>query len=142
MTGVARGTGPTAAPGRPQDGPAGRSGGPSAAPLRPRPLDASMTLLREVMERPLDPGYATAAARRAQGVRPTRRALALTLLLALVCGALATRSILELRRPQPGADQARSALQAQVRQRTAALDAQQKQLDRLRAEVATLRART
>ncbi len=93
------------------------------------------------MERPLDPGYATAAARRAQGVRPTRRGLVLTLLLALVCGALATRSILELRRPQPGADQARAALQAQVRERTAALDSQQEQLDRLRAEVATLRAR-
>src|ERR671932_1276589 len=107
-----------------------------------RPLDASMTLLREVMERPLDPGYATAAARRAEGARPSRRGLAVTLLLALFCGALATRSILELRRRQPGADQARSALQAQVRQRTAALDAQQQQLDRLRAEVATLRART
>jgi uncharacterized protein YlxW (UPF0749 family) len=106
----------------------------------PRPLDASMTLLREVMERPLDPGYATAAARRTEGVRPTRRGLVLTLLLALLCGALATRSILELRRPQPGADQARAALQAQVRQRTAALDAQQRQLDQLRAQVATLRA--
>ena len=100
-----------------------------------------MTLLREVMERPLDPGYATAAARRADGVRPTRRALAVTLLLALLCGALATRSIFELRRPQPDADQARAALQAQVQQRTAALDAQQEQLDRLRAQVATLRAR-
>jgi uncharacterized protein YlxW (UPF0749 family) len=105
-----------------------------------RPLDASMTLLREVMERPLDPGYATAAARRADGVRPTRRGLVLTLVLALVCGALATRSILELRRPQPGAEQARAALQAQVRQRTAALDAQQEQLDHLRARVAALRA--
>ena len=100
-----------------------------------------MTLLREVMERPLDPGYATAAARRAEGARPSRRGLAVTLLLALVCGALATRSIFELRRPQPGADQARAALQAQVQQRTAALDAQQEQLDRLRAQVATLRAR-
>src|SRR5919202_2864106 len=88
------------------------------------------------------PTAAGQAARRAEGARPTRRALAVTLLLALVCGALATRSILELRRPQPGADQARAALQAQVRQRTAALDAQQHQLDRLRAEVATLRART
>jgi uncharacterized protein YlxW (UPF0749 family) len=139
MTGVARVTGPTAASVGPQRGPTGPDGEPSAAP--PRPLDASMTLLREVMERPLDPGYATAAARRAEGVRPTRRGLAVTLLLALICGALATRSILELRRPQPGGDQARAALQAQVRQRTAALDAQQEQLDQLRAQVATLRAR-
>jgi uncharacterized protein YlxW (UPF0749 family) len=105
---------------------------------RPRPVDASMTLLREVMERPLDPGYAVAAARSTQGARPTRRALVVTLVLALVCGALASRSILELRRPQPGAAAARAGLQAQVRQRTAALDAQQKQLDQLRAEVARL----
>jgi uncharacterized protein YlxW (UPF0749 family) len=142
MTGVARVTGPTAPAGRPDRGTGGRDGHGAPAAALPRPLDASMTLLREVMERPLDPGYATAAARRAEGVRPTRRGLVLTLLLALVCGALATRSILELRRPQPGADQARAALQAQVRQRTAALDAQQKQLDQLRAQVATLRART
>jgi uncharacterized protein YlxW (UPF0749 family) len=99
-----------------------------------------MTLLREVMERPLDPGYAVAAERRAQGERPTSKALVVTLVLALVCGALASRSILELRRPQPGASEARAGLQAQLRQRTAALDAQQKQLDQLRAEVARLQA--
>jgi uncharacterized protein YlxW (UPF0749 family) len=107
---------------------------------RRRPVDASMTLLREVMERPLDPGYAIAAARRGHGARSTRRGLVLTLVLALVCGALASRSILELRRPQPGAAEARAGLQAQLRQRTAALDAQQKQLDQLRAEVARLQA--
>jgi uncharacterized protein YlxW (UPF0749 family) len=100
-----------------------------------------MTLLREVMERPLDPGYAAAAARRAAGVRPGRRAVVLTLLLALVCGAVGARAVGELRRPQPGAAEARAALQTQVKQRTAALDAQQQQLDKLRAEVATLRAR-
>ena len=111
---------------------------PQGGAARARPLDASMTLLREVMERPLDPGYAVAAARRTESDRPTRRALVVTLVLALVCGALASRSILELRRPQPGAAQARAGLQAQVRQRTAALDAQQKQLDQLRAEVARL----
>lgn len=140
MTDVARGTGPVAPAGRPGTAPSQPDAGRSDGPVRPRPLDASMTLLREVMERPLDPGYATAASRRAEGVRPTRRGLVLTLLLALVCGAIATRSIVELRRPQPGAGQARAALQAQVRERTAALDAQQQELDRLRAQVATLRA--
>jgi hypothetical protein len=74
-----------------------------------------MTLLREVMERPLDPGYATAAARRAQGVPRSRRALALTLALAIVCGAVTARSIAELRRPQPGAAEARAALQGERR---------------------------
>ncbi|MGZ4604270.1 MAG: DUF881 domain-containing protein [Kineosporiaceae bacterium] len=101
-----------------------------------------MTLLREVMERPLDPGYATAAARRAQGETPGRRALVLTLVLALVCGAVTARAIAELRRPQPGAEQTRAALQAEVRRRSAAVDAQQKELDRLRAQVAALQARS
>jgi uncharacterized protein YlxW (UPF0749 family) len=99
-----------------------------------------MTLLREVMERPLDPGYAAAAARRADGRMPGRRAVVVTLILALVCGALLARSVLELRRPQAGAAEARAALQAQVRARSAVLDAQQKELDRLRAQIATLQA--
>src|SRR2546423_344593 len=52
-----------------------------------------MTLLREVMERPLDPGYAVAARRRAEGASPTRRGIVVTLVLALVCGALTARAI-------------------------------------------------
>src|SRR5690625_7887376 len=45
--------------------PTGASGG------RPgRRPDASMTLLNEVIERPLDPGYAAAAAARRQGRAP------------------------------------------------------------------------
>jgi uncharacterized protein YlxW (UPF0749 family) len=114
---------------------------PAGAGRRKGALDASMTLLREVMERPLDAGYATAAARRAQGATPSRRALVLTLLLALVCGAVTTRSIAELRRPQPGATEARAALQAEVGRRSAAVDAQQHELDQLRSQVAALQAR-
>jgi uncharacterized protein YlxW (UPF0749 family) len=113
---------------------------PVGTPRRQGPLDASMTLLREVMERPLDPGYATAAARRAEGGTPSRRALVLTLVLALVCGAVTARSIAELRRPQPGAAQARAALQAEVRRRSAAVDAEQRELDQLRAQVTALQA--
>jgi uncharacterized protein YlxW (UPF0749 family) len=101
-----------------------------------------MTLLREVMERPLDPGYAAAAERRATGQRPGRRALVLTLVLALVCGAITARAIAELRRPQPGAAQARAALQAEIRRRSAIVDTQQRQLDQIRAQVAALQART
>ena len=116
--------------------------GPAEATRRPRPPDASMTLLREVMERPLDPGYATAAARRARGETPGRRAMVLTLVLALLCGAITARAIAELRRPQADADQTRSALQAEVRRRSADVDAQQKELDQLRAQVAALQARS
>jgi uncharacterized protein YlxW (UPF0749 family) len=97
-----------------------------------------MTLLREVMERPLDPGYAVAARRRAEGMSPTRRGVVLTLVLALVCGALTARAIAELRRPQPGAAQAKAALQQEIRRRGAALDAEQRRLDQLRAQVAQL----
>ena len=93
------------------------------------------------MERPLDPGYATAAARRAQGAPASRRALALSLALAILCGAVTARSIAELRRPQPGAAEARAALQAELRRRSSAADAEQRQLDQLRAQVAALQAR-
>jgi uncharacterized protein YlxW (UPF0749 family) len=99
-----------------------------------------MTLLREVMERPLDPGYALAAERRVRGQAPSRRAVVLTLLLALVCGAVTARSIAELRRPQPGAAQAKAALQQEVERRSAAVDAEQRQLDQLRAQVAQLQS--
>ncbi|HYJ76566.1 MAG TPA: DUF881 domain-containing protein, partial [Kineosporiaceae bacterium] len=111
---------------------------PSAPGTGPRPPDASMTLLREVMERPLDPGYAVAARRRTEGAGPTRRGVALTLVLALVCGALTARAIAELRRPQPGAAQAQAALQQEIRRRSAAVDAEQRRLDQLRAQVAQL----
>jgi uncharacterized protein YlxW (UPF0749 family) len=97
-----------------------------------------MTLLREVMERPLDPGYAVAAARRADGASRTHRGVVLTLVLALVCGAVTARAIAELRRPQPGAAQAQAALQQEIRRRGAAVDADQSRLDQLRAQVAQL----
>src|SRR4051794_4238488 len=97
-----------------------------------------MTLLREGMERPPDPGYALAAERRTAGATPSRRGIVLTLILALVCGAVTARSIAELRRPQPGAAQAQAALQQEIRRRSAAVDADQRQLDQLRAQVTQL----
>jgi uncharacterized protein YlxW (UPF0749 family) len=52
------------------------------------------------------------------------------------------RAIAELRRPQPGAAQATAALQAEVRRRSARVDADQRQLDELRHQVAALQARS
>ena len=101
-----------------------------------------MTLLREVMERPLDPGYAAAAQRRAAGGAPGRRAVVVTLVLALVCGAVTARAIAELRRPQPEAAQATAALQAEVKRRSARVDSDQRELDQLRSQVAELQARS
>lgn len=88
----------------------------------PRP-DASMTLLREVMERPLDPGYEEAAARRRDGAppeRPLRRAgrSAAVLVLAAAIGLGGVWAARELREPLPG-QSARSVLIEQIRDRTA-----------------------
>jgi uncharacterized protein YlxW (UPF0749 family) len=88
---------------------------------RPRP-DASMTLLTEVMERPLDAGYALAAARRGHEWRPRRSARSVTAVVtavvAAVCGLLTTWSVAELRRPEPVVVGARRALEAEIARRT------------------------
>lgn len=116
------------------EGPAGRANAP-------RP-DASMTLLREVMGRPLDPGYEEAALRRAQGeAAPSgwRRLVGstLVLLLAVAIGLGGVWAARELRSPGPGVS-ARSLLIEQIDERTelgAELAAQNRQLQ---AEIQTL----
>jgi uncharacterized protein YlxW (UPF0749 family) len=55
-----------------------------------------MTLLREVMERPLDPGYAAAAG---APQRRSRKRTALTLILAIIAGAAFSISVSSIRRP-------------------------------------------
>jgi uncharacterized protein YlxW (UPF0749 family) len=65
-----------------------------------------------------------------------------TLVLALVCGAVTARAIAELRRPQPAAAQATAALQAEVKRRSARVDSDQRELDQLRSQVAALQARS
>lgn len=106
----------------------GDGGGPGRRwPVRP---DASMTLLREVMERPLDPGYADAAARPR---RRSRQRTVVTLVLATLAGFLTAVSVAEIGGPQPEAKQASERLRAEI-QRGAA-DAR-----RLEAENAALRS--
>jgi uncharacterized protein YlxW (UPF0749 family) len=98
--------------------------------------DASMTLLREVMERPLDAGYAEAAARRATGEQqPTSRVrhgarTVLVLVLAVAIGLGGVWAARELRDPGPGVS-ARQVLMDQIRERsetTAELVAQNTEL--------------
>ncbi|MFP5346852.1 MAG: DUF881 domain-containing protein [Actinomycetes bacterium] len=95
--------------------------------------DASMTLLTEVMQRPLDPGYAAAAQRREQGdgVRSPRR-LTLTVLLAAVAGGLLVAAVLQLR--LPGQSDSRTLLMQEIGDRTT-------QVDDLEQEVAALQSR-
>jgi uncharacterized protein YlxW (UPF0749 family) len=111
------------------------------ATMSPRPapaaVDASMRLLREVMEQPLDPAYALAAGRRARGLRPGRAAVVLTTLIAVLCGWVLVRGVSELRRPEPGQAAGRVGVEHEIARRTAAADARQRQIQHLRDAIAT-----
>ena len=90
---------------------------------RPRP-DASMVLLDEVMRRPLDPGYAEAAARRAAGTAPHRGPVRLTLLLAaaVLLGGGTAAAAETLRAPVDGVLSSTAILEDQIVERRAAVD--------------------
>jgi uncharacterized protein YlxW (UPF0749 family) len=71
-----------------------------------------MTLLTEVLERPLDGGYAEAARRKAAGQSPVRPARwALVAAIALVLGLAVTWGVRELRSPGEDAQRARRGLE-------------------------------
>ncbi|MCL1870468.1 MAG: DUF881 domain-containing protein [Promicromonosporaceae bacterium] len=104
-----------------------------------RRLDASMTLLTEVMEKPLDPGYAEAAARRraAQEAGTWRARRPGTwvgvVVLATVLGVGVAAATHQLRVPQPGVTEARTVLERQITDRNhqvATLTASAEQLSR------------
>jgi len=101
-----------------------------------------MTLLAEVMQRPLDPGYALAAQRREAGVRPARTTTVLVALAAAVCGLVTTWAVVELRQPQPGGVAARKALETEIQRRTQQADAAQHANDVLRAQLAAAQSRS
>lgn len=95
-----------------------------------------MTLLIEVMQRPLDPGYAAAAAERRAGARRWGPgSLVATVLTAVLCGWGTTAAVVELRRPQPAAIEARRALEKEVLRRTAQVEQLQRDNETLRAAI-------
>ncbi|WP_240675038.1 DUF881 domain-containing protein [Cellulomonas endophytica] len=106
-----------------------------------RRRDASMTLLVEAQERPLDPGYAEAAARRRaleeRGVRPERggRAAVLLTVTALVLGLVTTAGVAVLRRPAGAATQARALLERQIETRSAEVTARSARVAELGGEI-------
>ena len=106
-------------------------GGPGRRP------DASMTLLREVMERPLDPGYQQAADRpRQRGLAP----LVLTLALAALAGYLTITAVGQLQQPAPQVARERARLQQEIAARTAAADSQRRANEQLQAQNAAAQA--
>lgn len=113
---MSRDSGAPGADGAPDD-----SGAPDAAAPRPR-VDASMRIINELLAAPLDPGYAAAAARRAQAAqvgRPTTRSMGARLALlvsAVVIGLCFGLAITTLRLPS----QARAAERGQLAERVEA----------------------
>ncbi|WP_456845037.1 DUF881 domain-containing protein [Cellulomonas sp. P5_C6] len=112
----------------------------SAGP--PRSPDASMTLITEFYRRPLDPGYAEAAARRAAGTAPRRtgRSTAGLVVLAMALGLGATAATLALRQPAGSVQAARSLLEKQIEQRSVEADATQSDIAAMTTQIATLQA--
>ncbi|GAA1736200.1 DUF881 domain-containing protein [Isoptericola hypogeus] len=108
-----------------------------------RRLDESMTLLVEVMERPLDPGYAEAAARRAaRGEAPprARRGIGMVLLalLGVLLGLLTVSAARELRAPQAEVAAARQLLEDQIVERRQTGDSLREQSVDLSAQIEAL----
>ena len=103
----------------------------------PRP-DASMTLLTEMMQRPLDPGYAAAAGRReAQGLAPgTGTRSPLIIAAAVVIGFLLVVAAHALRPSGTTASRDKAQLIEQIQARQDQSDAQSVKANGLRSEVA------
>ncbi|OIQ93176.1 hypothetical protein GALL_248820 [mine drainage metagenome] len=107
-----------------------------------RPVDASMSLLTEVMRHPLDPGYAEASARKAMPDyrHPRRARRAFILLVAVGLGTATTVAVVSLRAPEPAVLAARTLLEKQITDRTAQATALRASNQALSDEVAALQA--
>ena len=99
--------------------------------------DNSMTLLTEMMERPLDPGYAAAAERRQRSGLPAATGIRSPLLIvvAVLIGALLGASALALRTPATATSKIKQGLVSRIDQSRAHVDAQTHLIDTLRAQI-------
>lgn len=118
------------------------------APAAPRAVDESMTLLNELQRRPLDPGYAEAAARRAartqlqdRQLTAPRRSWLSWVTVVVVAGALGVgvaTAATALRQPTADDRQARQLLESQVRDRKSEVEQLTASNAQLAAEVSSL----
>jgi uncharacterized protein YlxW (UPF0749 family) len=101
-----------------------------------RPND-SMTLITEMMERPLDPGYAAAAERRhGSGLPPATGLRSPTLIIAaILIGALLAISALALRPPATTTSKIKKDLVGRIEDRRAHADSQTRLIDTLRNQI-------
>lgn len=104
--------------------------------------DESMTLITEMMQRPLDPGYAAAAERRQRfGLPPaTGHRSPLLVLVAVLIGALLATSAMALRAPATGANTIKSDLVRRIEASRAHADAQTGLIADLQREINTAQA--
>lgn len=103
-----------------------------------RPVDASMSLLNEVMYRPVDPGYEEAAQR--PRTRPGATRTAVHLLLAVALGVVTTAAVVQLRTPAPAVSEGRNLLRTQIETRTAEAEELAEQNEAVGEEIAALQA--
>lgn len=108
-----------------------------------RPVAASMALITEVMERPLDPSYAEEADRRRSAGLPASSGFRTPLFIvaSVVIGFLLVTAALTLRVPATAATKARTQLIQQIRDRQAVGDRRADRVADLRAEVDRLQSR-
>jgi uncharacterized protein YlxW (UPF0749 family) len=101
-----------------------------------------MTLITEMMERPLDPGYAAAAQRREQSGLPaaTGRRSLLLITVAVLIGALLGVSALALRAPTTAASEIKQELVVRIENKRAHGDAQTRLIAALRNQINTAQA--
>ncbi|MEO7070515.1 MAG: DUF881 domain-containing protein [Nostocoides sp.] len=105
--------------------------------------DASMTLIREMMERPLDPGYAAEAARRQRAGLPASTGLHSPRLaiMGLACGLLFSVAAITLNRDRPAIANARSTLISQITAARTSADKRSVQVGTLQSEIAVAETR-
>ena len=96
-----------------------------------------MTLITEMMERPLDPGYAAAAHRREQeGLQPAHGLHSpLLVIVAILIGALLATSALALRAPTTTVGKIKQDLVGRIEDRRAHADAQTRLIATLRNQI-------
>ena len=96
-----------------------------------------MTLITEMMQRPLDPGYAAAAdARQKSGLPPaTSHRGPMLVIFAVLIGALLATSALALRAPETAASQIKNALVGRIEANRAHADAQTRLIATVRNEI-------
>ena len=112
------------------------------SPERQGRPDNSMTLITEMMERPLDPGYAAAAERRRSSGLPAATGLRspLLIIVAVLIGGLLGASALTLRAPTTAASKIKQDLVGRIEDQRAHADVQTRRIAALRNEINTAQA--